>query len=108
MFEAFRQLGRVADAVPFALLHSASKRLVITSVGHSWQAYDCDNLRIALIGPKVINPLLAESLDSEGLSSQFSKKITALACHGDLIFAAVKGGIEVCRRVNRYVLFGHC
>ena len=56
MFDSFRQLGRITDDVPFAILHSATQRLIVTSVGRGWQAYDTDHLRLVMIGPQVGKP----------------------------------------------------
>lgn len=129
LFLPFRALGYITDDVPFAVQRRGKETYVTVSVGKSWQArysfgnelimmhagiscmqpqgmhhqpskpapfrcctqvYNVSNLRLALVGP------------------QFNHGISALACKGDLTFAAVGGAVTECKRVHRTGIYrGH-
>eukprot|EP00798_Chlamydomonas_sp_ICE-L_P015273 gene15273-21355_t len=83
IFKPFRALGYITGPVPFAVQRRGKETYVTVSVGTSWQVYDCAKLRLMLVGP------------------QFKRSIRALACKGDLTFAATGADIIECRRVHR-------
>ncbi|DBB09195.1 TPA: hypothetical protein ACH3X3_007787 [Trebouxia sp. C0006] len=83
LFQPFRALGYISDDIPFAVQRRGKETFVTVSVGKAWQVYSCSKLGVRLVGP------------------QFEHNVKALACRGDLTFAAVKNDIIVCQRVHR-------
>jgi len=92
LFYPFRALGYVSEPVPFATQRRGTKTFVTVSAGKAWQTYDCDKLRLVLVGP----------MHGDG------PDVAALATRGDLTFAAVGRDVIVSRRTRRLcVLEGH-
>tara|TARA_B100001142_G_C14201617_1_gene604051 strand:+ start:168 stop:986 length:819 start_codon:yes stop_codon:yes gene_type:complete len=85
LFYPFRALGYITENVPFATQRRGTETFVTVSAGRAWQIYNCDKLRLALVGP------------------QFDGEIVALAVRNDLTFAAVGRDIHVCRRAHKVV-----
>ena len=78
--------------MPFATQRRGTKTFVTVSAGKAWQTYDCDKLRLVLVGP----------MHGDG------PDVAALATRGDLTFAAVGRDVIVSRRTRRLcVLEGH-
>eukprot|EP00227_Mantoniella_beaufortii_P021354 CAMPEP_0197584758 /NCGR_PEP_ID=MMETSP1326-20131121/7269_1 /TAXON_ID=1155430 /ORGANISM="Genus nov. species nov., Strain RCC2288" /LENGTH=564 /DNA_ID=CAMNT_0043149171 /DNA_START=207 /DNA_END=1898 /DNA_ORIENTATION=+ len=92
LFYPFRALGYITEGVPFAMQRRGTETFVTVSAGRAWQIYNCDKLRLVMVGPQFAG----------------SSDISALAAKGDLTFAAVGRDIVVCRRAHRVVTFeGH-
>ena len=90
LFYPFRALGYVTEGVPFATQRRGTETFVTVSAGNAWQIYNCDKLRLVLVGP------------------QLRSEIRALAAKNDLTFAGVGNDIVVCRRAHRVCTFeGH-
>lgn len=90
LFYPFRALGYITESAPFAVQRRGTEAFVTVSAGRAWQIYNCDKLRLVMVGP------------------QFPADITALAARGDLTFAGVGRDIVVCRRSHRVCTFeGH-
>ena len=88
LFYPFRALGYVNEGVPFVEHRRGTEHFVTVSAGKAFQVYNCERLRLSLVGP------------------QGDADITALAVKGDLTFAAHGRDIVVCRRTRRVCVFG--
>lgn len=88
LFYPFRALGYVNEGVPFVEHRRGTEHFVTVSAGKAFQVYNCERLRLVLVGP------------------QGDADITALAVKGDLTFAAHGRDIVVCRRTHRVCVFG--
>ena len=87
-----RALGYASEGAPFAVQRRGTETFVTVSAGKAWQIYNCDKLRLVMVGPQ-----FGDALD-----------IRALAAKGDLTFAAVGRDVAVCRRSHRLCTFeGH-
>ncbi|KAK3263316.1 hypothetical protein CYMTET_27870 [Cymbomonas tetramitiformis] len=82
LFQPFRALGYVADDVPFAINRRGKEHFVTISVGKAWQIYNCAKITLVFVGP------------------QLEKRIRALACKGDLTYAASGKNIVVSKRAK--------
>jgi U3 small nucleolar RNA-associated protein 21 len=93
LFAPFRALGYITDPVPFATQKRGglagggrdgrgSGGTVTVAVGRTWQAYDSSRLVLRLVGPA------------------HPRDVTAVACKGDLTWAAAGGDIYEARRVH--------
>eukprot|EP01083_Nonionella_stella_P249991 863824_1 len=51
LFRPYRALGFVCDSTPFSLQKLGSANFVTIPVGKSWHVYNCDKLRLVLVGP---------------------------------------------------------
>ena len=92
LFYPFRALGYVSEGAPFAVQRRGTETFVTVSAGKAWQIYNCDKLRLVMVGPQ-----FGDAPD-----------IRALAAKGDLTFAAVGRDVAVCRRSHRLCTFeGH-
>ena len=80
LFEPFRAIGYVCDAVPAALQQRGTETFVAVAVGRAYQLYSCDRLNLLFVGPMQ------------------RERIRALAQLGDLTFAACGADVSVCRR----------
>ncbi len=80
LFEPFRAIGYVCDAVPAALQQRGTETFVAVAVGRAYQLYSCDKLNLLFVGPML------------------RERIRALAQLGDLTFAACGADVSVCRR----------
>ena len=129
LFVPFRALGLISDGVAFALQRRGKETFLVTSVGTSWQVrflilftclpsrcvhsthpssasspaqiYNAASLRLRLIGPDVTRVLPSRHARPDASASVDDARIAALACAGDLTFAAVGDCVVECRRVHR-------
>ncbi|KAG8469840.1 hypothetical protein KFE25_006295 [Diacronema lutheri] len=86
----YRAAGYVTDSTPVAVHRQGGETFAVTSVGRSFQIYNCANLRLRFVGP------------------QLPGRIRALQVHGDRTFAAIGGDIHVVQRAEVIgVLRGH-
>lgn len=88
LFLPFRALGLITEDLPFCVSRRGKETFVCVSVGKSWQIYNNAKLTLTLVGP------------------QLSDAITALACKGDLTFAAAGSTVVECKRVHRNGTYG--
>lgn len=51
LFQPYRALGHVCDSVPFHLKRLGNATFVTVAIGRAWQVYNCEKLRLCLIGP---------------------------------------------------------
>jgi U3 small nucleolar RNA-associated protein 21 len=70
LFQPYRALGHVCDSVPFHLKRLGNATFVTVAIGRAWQVYNCEKLRLCLIGP------------------HSDRKIRAIASTKDLTFTA--------------------
>ncbi|CAG9464933.1 unnamed protein product [Pedinophyceae sp. YPF-701] len=89
LLRSFRDLGTVCDETPFAVQRRGKETFVTVSTGRAWQIYGCSKMRLAMAGPRLPAP------------------IDALACRGDLTFAAAGGDIHVARRNTAVAVLRH-
>jgi len=90
LFEPFRVLGTITEAVPFDVQRLGRETFALLSVGRCWQVYDCKKLTLVLAGPLFPGP------------------IRALAQKGETSFSAVGKTVIVCRRAHEVArLEGH-
>ncbi|EFJ49064.1 hypothetical protein VOLCADRAFT_59899 [Volvox carteri f. nagariensis] len=94
LFKPFRALGYITDNVPFAVNRKGKETYVTVSVGKAWQIYNCTKLTLSLVGPQASPERTCYS------SKILFGDIRALACAGDLTFAAVGSDIVECKRVH--------
>lgn len=86
----YRAAGYVSDGTPAVVHRQGSETFAVTSVGRSFQIYNCANLRLRFVGP------------------QLPGRIRALQVHGDLTLAAVGCDIHAVQRAEVVgVLRGH-
>ncbi|CAI9103007.1 OLC1v1001416C1 [Oldenlandia corymbosa var. corymbosa] len=83
IFEPFRAIGYIANNVPFSVKRLGMETFVTVSVGKAWQMFNCDKLKLVLVGP------------------QLPKKIRALASYRYYTFAAYGNHIAVFKRVHQ-------
>jgi U3 small nucleolar RNA-associated protein 21 len=83
IFKPFRVLGRVCDHVSPAIQTRGSKNFYITtSIGHTFQIYDCETLQLLFVGPSYKN-----------------SDISSISCHRDwTVTGHVNGQLRVCER----------
>ena len=91
LFYPFRALGYVTERAPFAVNRRGTETFVTVSAGRAFQIYDCEKMRLKLVGPQ---------LGGEG-----GPDISALACRDDLTFVGIGSTIVVCRRTHRLCAF---
>ena len=91
LFYPFRALGYVTERAPFAVNRRGKETFVTVSAGRAFQIYDCEKMRLKLVGPQ---------LGGEG-----GPDISALACRDDLTFVGIGSTIVVCRRTHRLCAF---
>jgi U3 small nucleolar RNA-associated protein 21 len=95
LFAPFRALGYITDPVPFATQRRGgggasgggrdgrgSGGTVTVAVGRTWQTFDSSRLVLRLVGPA------------------HPRDVTAVACKGDLTWAAAGGDVYEARRVH--------
>eukprot|EP00879_Flechtneria_rotunda_P017827 GHRR01018686.1.p1 GENE.GHRR01018686.1~~GHRR01018686.1.p1 ORF type:complete len:180 (+),score=43.21 GHRR01018686.1:612-1151(+) len=80
LFKPFRALGYITEDVPFAVQRRGKETYVTVSVGRTWQIYNTAKLTLVMIGP------------------QLPHTVNALACKGDLTFAATGAIIHEAKR----------
>ena len=51
-FYPFRALGYVSEGAPFAVQRRGTETFVTVSAGKAWQIYNCDKLRLVMVGPQ--------------------------------------------------------
>lgn len=83
LFAPFRALGYITEDVPFVVQRRGKEAFVTVSVGKCWQVYNCETLRLVLVGP------------------QLSHTIRALAVKNDLTWAALGSLVIESRRIAR-------
>ena len=74
LFYPFRALGYVSEPVPFATQRRGTKTFVTVSAGKAWQTYDCDKLRLVLVGP-----MHGDGPDVAALATRRRQTLRALA-----------------------------
>ena len=91
LFYPFRALGYITERARFAVNRRGTETFVTVSAGRAFQIYDCEKMRLKLVGPQ---------LGAEG-----GPDISALACRDDLTFVGIGSTIVVCRRTHRLCAF---
>ena len=90
------------SCLPSRLVHSTHPsslpRFLASSLA---QIYNAASLRLRLIGPDVTRVLPSRHARPDASSSDDDVRIAAMACAGDLTFAAVGDCVVECRRVHR-------
>eukprot|EP00808_Paulinella_micropora_P025869 g1004.t1 len=51
-FRPFRTVGVVIDDQPFHLKRMGDQNFLTVSIGKAWQVFNCEKLRLALVGPE--------------------------------------------------------
>jgi U3 small nucleolar RNA-associated protein 21 len=85
LFQPYRALGFVCDSVPFHLKKLGSnpaQHFITVAIGKAWQVYNCDKLRLCLIGP------------------HRDRKVRALASMNEYTFTAHGAEIIVWKRAS--------
>jgi U3 small nucleolar RNA-associated protein 21 len=86
----YRAAGFVTDSTPAVVHRQGSQTFVVTSIGRSYQIYNCANLRMRFVSP------------------QLPGRIRAMEVHRDMAFVAVGGEVHVVQRADVLgVLRGH-
>lgn len=75
LFRPLRAVGTVTDGLPVSHLSLGGKDWVTASIGRSFQVFDCENLRLSYVGPRL------------------NEKIRALANVGTVDLTALKSDI---------------
>eukprot|EP01025_Chloroclados_australasicus_P059604 TRINITY_DN7544_c0_g1_i5.p1 TRINITY_DN7544_c0_g1~~TRINITY_DN7544_c0_g1_i5.p1 ORF type:complete len:733 (-),score=39.81 TRINITY_DN7544_c0_g1_i5:95-2293(-) len=83
LFAPFRVLGCITDKCPFVVQKRGRHNFVTLSAGSNFQRYDCDKLKLSMVGP------------------QLEGKIRCMAIKDDFLYAAVENKIAIMRRVQR-------
>ena len=83
---------------PAAFIQLTPPRFLASSLA---QIYNAASLRLRLIGPDVTRVLPSRHARPDASSSDDDVRIAALACAGDLTFAAIGDCVVECRRVHR-------
>eukprot|EP00878_Enallax_costatus_P024559 GHUV01026213.1.p1 GENE.GHUV01026213.1~~GHUV01026213.1.p1 ORF type:complete len:180 (+),score=25.08 GHUV01026213.1:276-815(+) len=82
LFKPFRALGYITEDVPFAVQRRGKETYVVVSVGRTWQIYNTAKLTLVMVGPRL------------------PRAVVALACKGDLTFAATGSTIHEAKRAH--------
>ena len=96
LFYPFRALGYITERAPFAVNRRGTETFVTVSAGRAFQIYNCEKMRLVLVGPQ---------LGEEDPSETSPRNISALACRDDLTFVGIGSTIVVCRRTHRLCAF---
>ncbi|KAJ3294723.1 hypothetical protein HK104_003329 [Borealophlyctis nickersoniae] len=88
IFAPFRALGYVTSDLPICIQARGQAHALTSSIGHSFQIYDGEQLKLLFVGPRT------------------SVQISALAAHKDLTFAAVGHEIVVYARAKEIARMG--
>ncbi|KCV68996.1 hypothetical protein H696_04416 [Fonticula alba] len=80
LYEEFRKIGLVSDAVPMHIQAHARGYFIITSIGNSFHIYDGSKMRLLFVGP------------------QFEHPVAAISSHQQLTFVATGKDVAVCER----------
>ncbi|KAL1914934.1 uncharacterized protein VTP21DRAFT_7850 [Calcarisporiella thermophila] len=82
LYQPFRAVGYVCNEIPFLVQSRGQDYFLTTCVGKSFHIYNCSKMNLLFVGPQTENP------------------ITAMACQGDLTFAASGSDIIIYKRTK--------
>lgn len=82
IFRSFRTLGLVTNSVPSALQKRGSNFYLVTSIGRSFQIYDCTHISLVFVGPDL------------------EEEIISLVCVSDFTICGLLSSLVVCNRAK--------